>query len=61
MSCKLEYRDNEYFNDTDTYLFQRWHCGWEGYFVTKVDYDKGNWWTVEKDMKATTLKCTKIN
>jgi len=56
---KLEYRASDYFNENDTYLFQRWSVGWEGFFTTKVFYDRGAWWTVEKEVKATTLKCLK--
>lgn len=51
----LEYRQADYFNDWDTYVFETL----PNYFKeSKVYFDKGYWWTVEKpELKATTAPC----
>lgn len=58
MDNQFEYRENEFFNGTDTYLFQ--HHDHEP-FESKVHYEKGYWWTNESlQFKATTIKCKRI-
>jgi len=39
----MEYRDNAFFNENDTYKFE----GGMRMFESKVEFSKGNWWTVE--------------
>jgi len=54
----MEYRDNEYFNEKDIYLFKD-SIGMT--FKSKVEFDKGYWTTVESlRYKAITLLCKKI-
>jgi len=55
---KLEYRDNDYFNDTDTFLFESPLKRFE----TKVFFDKGYWWTPQETgwYKCTSLPCVKL-
>ena len=53
----LKYRPAEYFNHESLYLFD------DGYklFESKVEYSKGDWWTLESlKYKATSIKCKKL-
>lgn len=54
----LKYRDNDYFNDSDTFLFQGPHIE----FKSKVHFEKGYWWTSQETgrYKCTSLPCVKI-
>lgn len=57
MKNKFKYRDSEYFNDLDIFVFQDHMCGT---FDSKVYKERGTWWTEEKlEFKATTIKCHK--
>lgn len=54
---KLEYRENKYFNEQDSYLFKSNFKE----FVSKVHFEKGNWWTNESlNYKASSLPCIKV-
>lgn len=54
----MKYRNNEYFNNTDQFLF---HNDFE-YFVDKVHYYNGYWYTNSGlQYKATTLKCKQLD
>ena len=54
----MRYRNQEYFNDKDTYLFED-STGQT--FESKVEHTKGSWLTVESlQYKATTLPCKKL-
>tara|TARA_R110000772_G_C13310332_1_gene440583 strand:- start:13816 stop:13980 length:165 start_codon:yes stop_codon:yes gene_type:complete len=54
----MEYRDNSYFNEGDTFLFN--DAGFKK-FESKVHFENGYWWTNESlQFKATTLKCKKL-
>ena len=51
---KLQYRDTTYFNENDYYVFEDLNR----YFVSKVHFEKGYWWTNESlQFKATTMEC----
>lgn len=53
----FSYRDADYFNEKDTYLFD---CGLKK-FKSKVHFEKGYWWTNESlQFKATSIKSVKI-
>jgi len=53
----MEYRENDYFNERDTYLFESSTLTFE----SKVEFDKGYWWTVESlHYKCTSLPCKKL-
>lgn len=55
----MKYREQDYFNSTDTYLFDTQY----GPLETKVYFEKGYWWTNKKEgwqqYKCTSLKCKK--
>ena len=54
----MEYRESDYFNPEDTYLFENSH-GMT--FKSKVEHTKGSWFTLESlEYKATTLPCKKL-
>lgn len=54
----MRYRNLEYFNKTDTYLFED---STGRTFESKVDNARGSWYTVESlEYKATTLPCKKL-
>jgi len=56
----MEFRESEYFNSEDTYLFEN-TLGQQ--YESKVELDKGVYWTTNPKhcfCKATTLKCKKI-
>ena len=58
MMQDLQYRDNDYFNETDTYMF---HDGYK-YFESKVYFNKSCWWTCESlNYKCTSVKSKKLN
>jgi hypothetical protein len=48
----LEYRESNYFNENDTYLFETHGILKEG----KANFEKGFWW-MNNYYKATTVKC----
>jgi len=53
MKSEFKYRERDYFNDKDTYVFRDWKQ-----FKSKVEFSKGNWWTVGSlNFKATTIPC----
>lgn len=53
----FEYRDNDYFNEDDTFVFDSGY----GVFESKVHYGGGYWWTNESmNFKCTTVKCYKL-
>lgn len=49
----LQYRENDYFNDKDTFVFQKHD---NAPFESMVHYEKGYWWTNE----GLNYKCTSI-
>ena len=54
----MRYRNAEYFNDKDTYVFED---STGRTFESKVDNARGSWYTVESlEYKATTLPCKKL-
>ena len=51
----MEYRNSEYFNTEDVFLFLN---PFGRVFESKVEFSRGHWWTVEPlYYKATTVKC----
>ena len=53
---KLKYRDKDYFNENDYYVFT--HHDDTHPFVSKVEHSRGFWWTVRSlQFKATTIRC----
>ena len=53
----MEYRDSDYFNAEDTYLFEN---SLGQVFESKVEFVRGCWHTIESlEYKAHTLKCKK--
>jgi len=54
----MRYRESDYFNEHDTYLFET-STGYT--FESKVEHTRGSWFTIESvEYKATTLPCKKL-
>lgn len=55
---KTEYRENDYFNDSDLFLFEL-NDGFT--FESKCHYSKGYWWTSDYllNYKCTSIKAIK--
>lgn len=51
----MEYRNADYFNNTDTFVFQSSFSA----FKSKCHFDKGHWWTNKMGYKCTSLKSCK--
>ena len=55
----FKYKKNDFFNDKDKYLFEDYddRPNW----VSKVEFYKGNWYTLRKpQIKCTSIKCKKL-
>ena len=51
----LKERDNDYLNDTDVYFC--YHPSLDNLFLSKLEYSKGHWWTIESlQYKVTTIE-----
>lgn len=54
---KVAYRESDYFDAEGVYLFE----GMGGYFLSRVEYDRGYWWTVGgMKYKATSVRCVRM-
>lgn len=59
MSLDLKHRDSDYFNETDYFICDN---GLNGLLVTKLEFSRGFWWTVESlKFKASCLKMQNAN
>lgn len=60
MEESLKYREQNYFNENDVFVFSTVY----GILKTKVHFEKGYWWTNKKDgwqqYKCTSVKCYKL-
>lgn len=58
MDNEFLYRESNYFNEVDNYMFTTY---WGKTFESKVHFEKAFWWTNEGlNYKCTTVKCYKI-
>lgn len=57
LKLNLQYRESDYFNDKDYFVFDN---GLKGLLVSKVEFSKGFWWTVES-LKFKTLSIPSQN
>ena len=60
MNLRLKYRESDYFNEEDTYVF--YHLGTERYLVSKAHKHNGNWFANEGlQYKCTSVPCFKFS